>query len=99
MAIFIKLLDTNIVASNLRGESRSFSAVFATFDLLFFKLSISFGVREKKATSEPDTKADKNNNTTERIIPNINDVVNGKKVILKFVNITVYKKGSFSNLF
>jgi hypothetical protein len=86
--MFIKLFDTNMVASNLRGASSNLSVVFATFELLLFKLSISFGVREKNATSEPEIKAEKNSNTTEKIIPNTNDFVNGKKVISKFTNIT-----------
>ena len=57
MAIFIKLFDIKIVASNLLGFSRSKSILdinLSSFSFGMFDLS-----SEKKATSEPDVRADK----------------------------------------
>jgi hypothetical protein len=57
IAILIKLFDINIVASNLLGLSKSKSILdinLSPFSLGMFDLS-----KEKKATSEPDVKADK----------------------------------------
>ena len=57
MAIFIKLFDIKIVASNLLGFSKSESILdinLSPFSLIRFNLS-----SEKKATSEPDVRADK----------------------------------------
>lgn len=57
IAIFIKLFDINIVASNLLGLSKSESILdvnLSPFSLGIFDLS-----NEKKATSEPEVRADK----------------------------------------
>ena len=57
MAIFIKLFDIKMVASNLFGFSKSESILdinLSPFSLIRFNLS-----SEKKATSEPDVRADK----------------------------------------
>ena len=57
MAIFINLLDIKMVASNLLGFSKSESILdinLSRFSLRMFDLS-----SEKKATSEPDVRADK----------------------------------------
>jgi|TARA_A100001011_G_C14041331_1_gene727920 hypothetical protein len=57
IAILIKLFDINIVASNLLGLSKSKSILdinLSPFSCGMFDLS-----KEKKATSEPDVKADK----------------------------------------
>ena len=57
MAIFIKLFDIKMVASNLFGFSKSESILdinLSPSSLRMFDLS-----REKKATSEPDVRADK----------------------------------------
>ena len=57
MAIFIKLFDIKMVASNLFGFSKSESILdinLSPFSLVRFNLS-----SEKKATSEPDVRADK----------------------------------------
>ena len=57
MAILMKLFDINIVASNLLGLSRSESIL--DINLLSFSSGISDLSKEKKATSEPDVRADK----------------------------------------
>ena len=57
MAILIKLFEINIVASNLLGLSRSESIL--DINLLSFSSGISDLSKEKKATSEPDVRADK----------------------------------------
>lgn len=53
-----KLLATRIVASNLSGISISLITKLLLLDFDFFSFSISPGLREKKATSDPETKAD-----------------------------------------
>ena len=57
MAILMKLFDINIVASNLLGWSRSESIL--DINLLSFSSGILDLSNEKKATSEPDVRADK----------------------------------------
>ena len=57
MAILMKLFEINIVASNLLGLSRSESIL--DINLLSFSSGISDLSKEKKATSEPDVRADK----------------------------------------
>ena len=57
IAIFMKLFDIKMVASNLLGFSKSESILdinLSPFSLIRFNLS-----SEKKATSEPDVRADK----------------------------------------
>ena len=57
MAIFIKLFDIKMVASSLLGFSKSESILdinLSRFSLRMFDLS-----SEKKATSEPDVRADR----------------------------------------
>ena len=57
MAIFIKLFDIKMVASNLLGFSKSESILdinLSPFSLRMLDLS-----SEKKATSEPDVRADR----------------------------------------
>tara|TARA_B100001057_G_scaffold35835_1_gene32402 strand:+ start:338 stop:664 length:327 start_codon:yes stop_codon:yes gene_type:complete len=57
MAILMKLFDINIVASNLLGLSISESIL--DINLLSFSSGIFDLSKEKKATSEPDVRADK----------------------------------------
>jgi|TARA_X000000950_G_scaffold243800_1_gene299485 hypothetical protein len=57
MAILMKLFEINIVASNLLGLSRSESIL--DINLLSFSSGMSDLSKEKKATSEPDVRADK----------------------------------------
>ena len=57
IAILMKLFDINIVASNLLGLSRSDNIL--DINLLPFSLGIFDLSKEKKATSEPDVRADK----------------------------------------
>ena len=57
MAMLMKLFDISIVASNLLGLSKSESILdinLSPFSFGIFDLS-----KEKKATSEPDVRADK----------------------------------------
>ena len=61
--MFIKLFAINIVASNLLGNCLSFSMALLVALSSVFNLSKSCGASEKKATSEPDTKADDASNS------------------------------------
>ena len=61
IATLMKLLATSIVASNLSGVSSSLRMSLLVFDPEFFSLLISEGIREKNATSDPDTIADESN--------------------------------------
>jgi hypothetical protein len=63
--IFTKLLTTRMVLRRLSGVSRSFRTFLALLDLLLLKLSLFEGLIEKKATSDPEIKAEHiNNNST-----------------------------------
>ena len=57
MAILMKLFDISIVASNLLGFSKSKSIL--SINLSPFLFGIFDLSREKKATSDPDVRADK----------------------------------------
>ena len=67
----MKLLAISIVANNSLGSL--IKVIVVSEDLLFPVLSssFSFGPKEKKATSDPETKADKSNNIarTTKLIP------------------------------
>ncbi len=68
--MFIKLLATRIVASNLSGIPNNFITDWSVFNLDLLNLLSSAGDKEKYATSEPDTSADdisKNNTITNAI--------------------------------
>lgn len=68
IAIFTKLLASKIVA-NKRSELFFNSKIHVSFrSLLAVNSSISFGNREKNATSEADTKAEHNNKTKQHKI-------------------------------
>lgn len=56
---FIKLLAISIVPNRWFGFFNSFNINALLVWLLLLKSSFSDGVREKKATSDPDTKAEK----------------------------------------
>jgi len=85
IAIFIKLFDIRIFAKSLLGFSRSFRASTELLDLSFFKCSISFGDREKYATSEPDINAEQKSNKIiiDSIKKTLND--NGINVISRML--------------
>jgi len=57
-AMFTVLLATRMVLRRVSGESQSFSTIAAFLDLLAFSFSMSSGRSEKKATSDPDIRAD-----------------------------------------
>jgi hypothetical protein len=61
IATFTKLLEINIVASNLLGESRRLMMLACLFESDEFSVSFSLGFKEKKATSEPEINPEKNN--------------------------------------
>ena len=58
IAILIKLLAIKIVANRFLGLFRSFKTRLLETSSSLLKLSKSFGDKEKKATSEPETKAE-----------------------------------------
>ena len=58
MATLMKLLEISIVASNLLGLSKSSSTTLAAFALSMPNSSLSRDESEKKATSEPLTRAE-----------------------------------------
>ena len=58
----MKLLLIRIVASNFLGLALSFNTTWSSLSPSFSRLSRSFGDNEKKATSEPETKAELHNN-------------------------------------
>jgi hypothetical protein len=76
------------VANNSCGFSNSFNARFAFLESSLFKRSFSAGPKEKYATSEPEIKAEKINNTSIKsryimIVPaGIAAKRNGVKIIL-----------------
>lgn len=55
----IKLFAINIIANSSLGFSSKLSTVFEDLFFLFSIQSISTGLNEKKATSAPDTKAER----------------------------------------
>ena len=62
IAMLIKLLATNIVANNLLGLRRSEITLFFGIEISSLSLSSNdLTWSEKKATSAPDIKAEKNN--------------------------------------
>ena len=80
IAMFIKLLATNMVANSFFGRSNSFEIISMGLDFASKPLSISVLVSENSATSAPEISAEqtksKNNNakpkTTEKSIAIIN---------------------------
>jgi hypothetical protein len=68
IAIFTKLLAIRIVANNLFGLDNKSKTLVETLSLLLFKVSLSFASIEKKATSEPETKAESTRRTIITII-------------------------------
>lgn len=63
MAIFTKLFDTRMVASNCCGLSMSLTAILSVLDLLSFNFNKSEGLSAKNATSDPEIRAEQNNKT------------------------------------
>ena len=63
IALLMKLFNIRMVANNLLGLDINEKTRFSTGEP-FFKVWISLGLREKKATSEPETKPDNPKMTT-----------------------------------
>ena len=85
IAIFIKLLATNIVANNFFGRSKS-DAIISMAGDLFSKPSSKLDlVSENKATSAPEINAEHNSKTTSTIILVIKEVLIIKKEEIKTV--------------
>ena len=72
MAMFIKLLATNMDANSFFGCFNSSIIISKDFDLLSFASSKSFCVSEKSATSAPDISAEQIKSTNNPIVPAIN---------------------------
>ena len=85
IAIFIELLATSIVASSFFGLSRSFAIICIEGDLFSKPSSISALVREKKATSVPEIKAEHPSNTISKTILVISEVLVTNKFEIKTV--------------
>ena len=68
--IFIKLLATKIVASNFFGRCKSMFMVFMAFEGLLSSASKSAFVREKRATSAPEIRAEQHNRMIRNNPPN-----------------------------
>ena len=69
--MFIKLLATNIVASNFLGRSSKRDIILKAVGFSSKPLSKSDRVSEKNAISEPDISAEHNNSIISKIIPGI----------------------------
>ena len=85
IAILIKLLATNMVASNFFGRSKS-DAIIAMAGDLFSKPSFTLDlVRENKPTSAPEINAEHNSKTMSNIILVIKEVLAINKWEIKTV--------------
>lgn len=72
MAILMKLLATSMVANSFFGRSNSREMIWKAVDFSSKPLSISERVKEKKATSAPEIRAEHTSRATMRMIPTIN---------------------------
>ena len=61
IATLIKLLEIRIVANSFFGDCSNKLIVCEDFDSSLLSVSLSFGVNEKKATSEPEINAENTN--------------------------------------
>ena len=85
MAIFIKLLATNIVASNFLGRSNNLAIIPILTDLASKPSSKLDLVKENKATSAPEIKAEQNNRTMSKTTLVNNEVLETNRFINKTV--------------
>lgn len=83
MPILIKLLATKMVANSFLGRSRSFEINEKALGCSSKPVSISDFVKEKNATSAPDTKAEQINKSNKRTRPGIKAVFPESKAIIK----------------
>jgi len=74
--MFIKLLATNIVASNFLGFCKRVFIIFRAFEGLVSSTSKSVFVSEKRATSAPEISAEQHKRITRNSPPNANVVSN-----------------------
>ena len=85
MPIFTKLLVIKIDANKILGCSNKLTILLKEGCFLVFKIFISFGVSEKKATSLPAIKNDNKNNiriVTIRIVVAAGEIVNKLKALI-----------------
>lgn len=75
MPIFIKLLATNIVASNFFGRSNNLETISKGFEFSSSPLSISVLESENNATSTPDIRAEQINNTNNNVKPSTAEIL------------------------
>ena len=71
METFTKLFTTNIVPSRCSGFANNFMIFFEEGVFFDFKFLRSEGEREKKATSDPEIKAEQSKRTSNNIIHTI----------------------------
>lgn len=79
IAMLIKLLPTRMDARSCSGSESNFKICWAERFLFVLSNSISFGSREKSATSEPETRAERPNRTINTRSPERALIVKGKK--------------------
>ncbi len=84
-AMLIKLLATRIVANSFFGRSNNFIIISIVADLCSIPSSKLDFVKEKKATSAPDIKAEQNNKTISNTTLVINEVLVTNKFEIKTV--------------
>ena len=85
IAILIKLFATNMVASNFLGRSNSLAIICMGTDLFSIPSLILDLVKENKATSAPDIKAEHTSNIISSTTLVINDVLVTNKCEIKTV--------------
>ena len=93
MAMFTKLFAIKIVASNFLGLNNK-DWIILSFEFSDSSISSNcIGVREKKATSEPEIRAENNNKTSNETISPINVT---RSEILKIISRKriIYRGGS-----
>ena len=83
--MFIKLLATNIVASNFFGRSKSLVIIENAVGFSSNPLLKSERVNEKKATSAPEIRPEQINNTINRTMPDINEISTARNESNKLV--------------
>ena len=79
MAMLIKLFPTRMDANSCSGSERSFNIRCADRFLLDLSASMSLGSSEKRATSEPETSAERPSSTTNTRSPERALTVKGMK--------------------
>ena len=83
IAMFIKLFATNMVANNFCGFCRSLETISIGLDFFSSSESMSNRVRENKATSAPEIKAEHNNSISKSAKPDTTDASMALILIIK----------------